>query len=197
MHWSWPNVVTLGRLGLLVPIVGLLWPGICTASTAKWAAVLYGLAGVLDIVDGRLARHTNQVTSLGALLDPLADKLLYLVTLIALLQLPGNWVPGWVVMLTVVRELGITGVRGIASARGLVIAASDGGKLKTLLGTIGLCGLLVHEPLHLGLQFNRFHWTIDSYAFGIAFTLSSLLFSYISAIWYVQAFWQQLQSKSS
>ena len=68
------------------------------------------------------ARYLNQVTAFGKFLDPLADKLFYLVTLIALLQLPGPWIPPWVVMLVLTRELSITGLRGIAGSEGIVLS---------------------------------------------------------------------------
>lgn len=146
----------------------------------------YIFAGILDLVDGYLARRTNQVTAIGMFLDPLADKVFYLVTLVGLLQLPGPWVPPWIVMVVLVRELAVTGLRGIASAQGIVIAAGDSGKIKTTFATVGMCGLLLHYPylIHTGLG----GVVLDIYQLGLAFTYISVLFSIYSAVEYVYGF---------
>src|SRR5262245_39678270 len=120
--WNLPNMLTMARLGLLPIIVALVWPGLETRATCLWAGVLYASGGILDMADGWAARRFQQVTVLGKFLDPLADKLFHLVTLIALLQLPGPRVPPWVVMLFLARELAVTGLRGIAVSEGIVIA---------------------------------------------------------------------------
>src|SRR5437868_2223374 len=87
MRWTLPNTITLSRIATLPIVVALVWPGYETRETCFWASVIYAASGVLDIVDGALARRIGQVTVMGKFLDPLADKLFYLVTLIALLQL--------------------------------------------------------------------------------------------------------------
>lgn len=193
MRWTIPNIVTLARLALLPVVVALVWPGIESRETAFWAAAAYIFAGLLDVIDGFVARRINQVTSLGKFLDPLADKLFHLVTLIALLQLPGPWVPPWVVMIVLVRELAITGLRGIAVTEGIVIAAGEGGKAKTTFATAGMCALLVHYPYVINLGSTSF--ILNCYTLGLFLTYISLAFSLTSAIGYVRSFMASLKSQ--
>jgi CDP-diacylglycerol--glycerol-3-phosphate 3-phosphatidyltransferase len=193
MRWTLPNVVTLARLGLLPFIVLLVWPGVENRETCFWAAALYALGGVLDMVDGVLARRRNQVTVLGKFLDPLADKLFYLVTLIALLQLQGPRVPPWVVMIVLTRELAITGLRGIAATEGVVIAAGEGGKMKTTLATLGMIGLLLHYPYLI--NFGLFTAMIDLHRTGLWITYISVAFSVSSGAEYVFGFSRALKAR--
>ena len=128
--WNVPNIMTLGRLCMLPVLCWMIWPGVETRFTSFWAGLLYGAAGALDVLDGYLARKLNAVTLLGKFLDPLADKLYLLVTLIALMQLPGERVPAWIVMFILTRELAITGLRGDCGRAGVVIDAGQEGKIK-------------------------------------------------------------------
>ena len=195
MKWTLPNIVTMARLGLLPFIVALVWPGIETRETCFWAATLYMVGGVLDMVDGLLARRRNQVTVLGKFLDPLADKLFYLITLIALLQLQGPRVPPWLVMIVVARELAITGLRAIAASEGIVIAAGEGGKMKTTLATIGTIGLLLHYPYLI--NFGPFAAMIDMHRTGLWVTYFSVAFSLSSAAEYIVGFSRALKSRAA
>jgi CDP-diacylglycerol--glycerol-3-phosphate 3-phosphatidyltransferase len=114
-------------------------------------AWLFILAAVTDLVDGWLARRGQQVTSIGKLLDPLADKLLVTAALIVLLsvgRIPA-WA-GWMVVVIIGRELAVTGLRSIASAGGRVMAASSLGKAKTLAQNVAIGALLFPDPT-LGL----------------------------------------------
>lgn len=194
MTWTLPNIVTLARLGLLPVIIVMIWPGVENRHTSFWAAIVYLIAGILDVVDGYLARRTNTVTVLGKFLDPLADKLFHLITLVALLQLPDPRVPPWVVMVFLARELAITGLRGIAVSEGVVIAAGGGGKLKTTFGTIGMTGLLIHYPYHLNFGFTAF--PADFHRIGLWITYLSLVFSLTSAFGYVQGFVRVMRDRA-
>jgi CDP-diacylglycerol--glycerol-3-phosphate 3-phosphatidyltransferase len=185
-YWTLPNLLTFFRLGLLPVVLWLIHPGLQTPARVFWASLVYVLAGVLDVLDGYLARRIGQVTSFGKFLDPLVDKLFHLLTLISMQQLPGLWVPTWVVMLVLIRELGVTGMRAMASTEGLVIAAGQGGKVKTTFAVAGMCALLIHYPyaVHVG-------WTsyvIDPYKIGMALTCISLFFSISSAWQYGRGF---------
>lgn len=186
MHVNLPNGITLVRLCSLPVVLWLMWPGRATPTGVFWAAVVYVLAGIGDVVDGALARRTGQVTKLGKFLDPLVDKLFYLVVLIGLLQLPGPWVPPWVVMLNLIRELGITGLRGIAIGEGIVIAAGQGGKLKTSFATAGIVALILHYPVLVDFGFVAF--VVDSASVGLVLTYISLVISFVSAAAYVVDF---------
>jgi CDP-diacylglycerol--glycerol-3-phosphate 3-phosphatidyltransferase len=111
-----------------VPLVVLLfaWD---FPNHAYWATAVFCLAMATDFFDGRLARREGRTSSLGSLLDPIADKVLVLAALVMLVGLGVD--PAWMVALIVVRELLITGLRQAAFERGVVIAARDLGKLKT------------------------------------------------------------------
>ena len=195
MKLNIPNMLTLARLMLLPVVVALIWPGVETRHTAFWASIVYLVAGILDVIDGTIARHMKQVTALGQFLDPLADKLFYLVTLIALLQLPGPWVPPWVVMVSLARELAITGLRGIAAGEGIVIAAGEGGKIKTTFATAGMCALLVHYSY--AIQLGWLSFVLDAYILGVAFTYISVAFSITSAVGYTWDFVQAMKRRQS
>ena len=193
--WNIPNTLTLARLGVLPIVVFLVWPGIESRETCSWAALLYGCGAVLDVVDGYIARRYDMVTVFGKFLDPLADKLYYLVTLIALLQLPGQRIPPWVVMVVITRELAITGLRGIAVSEGVVIAAGEGGKIKTTFATIGAGMLLLHYPYML--DFGLFSLHINFHRVGLWATYLSVAFSVVSALQYVRGFVQAHRAKES
>jgi CDP-diacylglycerol--glycerol-3-phosphate 3-phosphatidyltransferase len=195
MKWTLPNIVTLARLGLLPLIVLLIWPGIETRQTCFWAAMVYAMGGVLDVVDGKLARKRNQVTVLGKFLDPLADKLFYIITLIALLQLQGPRVPPWLLMIVVAREISVTGLRAIAVSEGVVIAAGEGGKMKTTLATVGMVGLLLHYPYLLNFGF--FTAMIDLHRAGLWVTYFSVFFAVTSGLDYMLGFFRAMSSRKA
>ncbi|MGE4233118.1 MAG: CDP-diacylglycerol--glycerol-3-phosphate 3-phosphatidyltransferase [Bacteriovoracia bacterium] len=101
-----------------------------TINAGFWAAIFFGIAGITDWLDGYYARTYQAITVIGKLLDPLADKFLVVSSLIMLMKL--NRIHAYVVILLVCREIGITGLRAIASAEGIVIAAGKLGKWKTI-----------------------------------------------------------------
>ena len=119
--------LTVAR-ALSVPIVVVLYawsfPG-----HDYWATAVFCVAMTTDWLDGRLARRQGRASSVGTLLDPIADKVLVLAVLVMLIE-DGIW-PGWMVAAIVARELLISGLRLAAIERGVVIAARDLGKLKT------------------------------------------------------------------
>lgn len=151
--WNTPaNLVTYSRIVLVVVFLGLYiaaGPWGANSYSLRWtAAILFIIAASTDKLDGWMARKYNQVTELGKLMDPIADKLLTCATLIvaACFGEFGNTVWGWmVVALFLVRELGITIMRFFVMERpgGKVIAAEWPGKLKTLFQCIGLSMLLL------------------------------------------------------
>lgn len=195
MRWTLPNIITVARVALLPLLLVLIWPGLENRETCFWAAVVFAAAGVLDVVDGVLARRRNEVTVLGKFLDPLADKVFYLVTLVALLQLPVPRVPGWVLMAVITREIAITGLRGIAVSEGVVIAADAGGKLKTALATVGMCGLLIHYPFVVNFGFVQA--VLNPHRVGLWITYVSVLIAVASGVNYVRNFVLALRQRES
>lgn len=175
-----PNLVTMGRV-LLVPGV-LLFIDNFSPLRSFIALLLYLIAAAGDFVDGYLARSRGQVSVLGKFLDPLADKLI--VTGILVFMVALGRVPAWLVVVLIARDLTITGLRSIASAEGMVIAASDGGKIKTALQLVAIGMLLIHfrHPV-LGLGFS-----VDYHAVGAIILYLSAGMSIFSAAGYIRAF---------
>ena len=169
-----PNSLTFLRL-LSVPVVVicLYLPG---RLGSFLAALLVGVAFATDFLDGFLARKYRAVTVLGKLLDPVADKILVSVTLIALVSL--SRVPAWMVMLVIAREIAVTGLRGIAATEGLVIQASVLGKYKTVFQAVAVAGLSLHYE----------YFTIDFHDVGVVLFWIALVFTLWSGWAYLKGF---------
>jgi CDP-diacylglycerol---glycerol-3-phosphate 3-phosphatidyltransferase len=137
-----PNVLTMLRI-LAVPVlvVALLDE---TPDGDVIAAIVFALAALTDGLDGYIARRRKQVTTFGKLMDPLADKLLVIAALISLVSL--DRLAAWAAMVIIAREIAVTGLRGLAAERGVVIAASRLGKLKTLLQIGAIFALIAFDP---------------------------------------------------
>jgi CDP-diacylglycerol--glycerol-3-phosphate 3-phosphatidyltransferase len=147
--WTIPNLLSFFRI-LSIPFVVILLH-FSDPFTSFLAALIFSIAGITDLLDGYIARQQRSETIVGRLLDPMADKLLILSALIMLVSL--GRVAAWIVVLIVAREVAVTGLRGIASAEGLIIPASRGGKAKTMLQSLALIGLLLHYE-YLGINFH-------------------------------------------
>ncbi len=147
-----PNILTLSRIAA-VPIVVLLLL-FESKQNCFWAAFVFTAASITDWLDGYLARKWGIVTILGKFLDPLADKLIVMAALIMLIPL--DRVPAWAVFVILARELIVSGIRSIASSEGIVIAASDLGKYKTIFQMVAIVGLLLHYRYYwfFGVQFD-------------------------------------------
>jgi len=141
------NMLTLARI-FAVPVIVVLLSLEHTFQTVLLAYVSAGvfiLASLTDMADGYVARRQNLITNLGKFLDPLADKLLISSVLIMLVEL--GWVEAWIVVVIVCRELAVTGMRGVAADKGVVIAADRYGKMKTIAQSMALAPLLAHYPI--------------------------------------------------
>ncbi len=147
--------------------------------TNDWLALgIFLCAAVTDLLDGYLARRLGQITTIGTLLDPIADKLLVSAALIALVQVRA--VPGWLVILLISREFAVSGLRGIAAAEGYTIKASDLGKTKTTAQVLGISILLmsINHPWLIPAA----HWSMGAV----------VAFSLISAFDYFWKFWRRV-----
>jgi CDP-diacylglycerol--glycerol-3-phosphate 3-phosphatidyltransferase len=128
-----PNTITVARIFLVPLLVSVLltkFEGrlVMGLPVELVAGAIFGIASLTDWLDGYLARRRKQVTTLGQILDPLADKLLISATLISLVQL--NLVQSWMVAVIICREIAVTGLRNLAYSRGLTMPASGLGKIK-------------------------------------------------------------------
>lgn len=173
-----PNKITLFRI-FLVPliIVFLISPSLWSC---LMAAIVFSIAAATDWLDGHLARVTDQVTLLGKLMDPVADKLLIVAALVPLVQL--GRVSAWIVVVIIGREFAVSGLRMIASSQGIHIAAGVSGKYKM--------GAEITAVLFLILDFNIVFHSCGQVAIWVAMILAIL-----SAIDYFNQFWSQLDPR--
>lgn len=193
MTWTLPNILTLSRIAL-TPVIALL-PFINGWVPKLMALVVFLAAAISDFYDGRLARERDEVTDLGKLLDPLADKLLLFATLVPIYwitrypmrqyEIPwwGN-LPLMVALLLVGREIAMTVFRHVASKRGVVIAADSAAKVKTVVQDIFLgatIGWFAWRDMRvafgwetgwLGAFWNRFHGALVAVTLGVAVVLT-------------------------
>ncbi len=182
-----PNYLTLLRIVFVPTVIYALFQ-----RSFAWdvvAAVLFGLASLTDWADGYLARKYKIETVYGKLMDPLADKFLVICSLI-MLQYLGRMSP-IVVMLLVCRELTITGLRALASAEGVIVAASSGGKWKTAIQMVALPCLMVGD-----VEFTQ-TFGIPFFRFGMWLTYLSLGFSLWSAKDYIVGFFIGLKKATA
>jgi CDP-diacylglycerol--glycerol-3-phosphate 3-phosphatidyltransferase len=178
-----PNFLTMVRI-CLIPVFVLVF--LAPTPHRSWvAAVIFTVAAVTDLLDGYIARRTGQVTKLGKLLDPIADKLLVLSALILLVNI--DRVSALAALLIIARELAVTGVRAIAAGERLIIASETTGKYKMALQVVAIV-LLILEGTGLA-EFGNLHLA------GTATLYVSLVLGYVSGGQYVWSFWKQVVAK--
>jgi CDP-diacylglycerol--glycerol-3-phosphate 3-phosphatidyltransferase len=138
-----PNALTLLRIFLVPLLVVVLLTRV--AGHVYFGAGIFAVAVLTDYLDGFFARRRNQVTRLGILLDPLADKLITAAAFLSLVEM--KLVPAWAVMIVLARELAVTGLRNLAAGRGVLIRASNLGKAKMVAQVTAILLLLLSRPL--------------------------------------------------
>ncbi len=180
-----PNLLTIGRI-LLIPVFVVLFAD-PTPVRSLIAACIFVVAAVTDLLDGYLARRRGQVTSLGKLLDPIADKLLVLSGLILLVQF--DRVPAVIAILIIAREVAVTGARAVAASQGIVLAAETLGKYKMVLQVIAIVMLILPDdflPMPVGLH-----------RVGTVVLYVSLALALVSGGNYLSSFWRQITQRVS
>ena len=151
--WNLPNVLTILRVFLIIPFTVLLlggqqgWFGKNLLVPDILADIIFIIASLTDMLDGKIARKFGLVTNFGKFMDPLADKLLVCTAMIALIEM--KRIPAWVVIVIIAREFIISGFRLIAVENGKVIAASWWGKFKTTFQMIMVILMIVEPSLVL------------------------------------------------
>ncbi|MBU1001329.1 MAG: CDP-diacylglycerol--glycerol-3-phosphate 3-phosphatidyltransferase [Proteobacteria bacterium] len=170
------NKLTFARI-LAVPVVVVLleFPG---RATCLAAMLLLIAASLTDMVDGMVARYYDQVTTFGKFLDPLADKILVGSALIMITA--NGWIPAWIVVIILAREITVTGLRAVASEQGVVIAADKYGKMKTVLQILAICPLALHFSW----------WGFDPNSVGMVFLYLALLLTVFSGGNYLYTFYK-------
>jgi CDP-diacylglycerol--glycerol-3-phosphate 3-phosphatidyltransferase len=192
-----PNSITMSRIVMIPLFLWILtphfpWVGTHGAQEIT-AAILFVLASITDGLDGYLARKRKQITTVGMLLDPIADKIMVTGALIALVAYSPEVVKVWLVVVIIGREFLISGLRSIASSEGFTIQASDLGKLKTVIQIICVVSaILAHgwDQWQFGLLIVPVKWI------AIAAIYFTVLVSAISAIDYFVGFWKQIDHAS-
>jgi CDP-diacylglycerol--glycerol-3-phosphate 3-phosphatidyltransferase len=157
------------------------------------ASVLFVLASMTDGLDGYLARKRGQITTMGMLLDPLADKIMVTAALIALVAYNPQVVKVWIAVAIISREFLISGLRSIASSEGFTITASELGKLKTVVQIVSVTSaILAHRwnEWHIGLLVIPVRWI------AIAAIYFTVIVATISAIDYFIGFWKKIDHAS-
>src|ERR1700761_8311764 len=183
-----PNTLTILRIffvPLLVAALVQTRDGITLGGfhvTNDWLALSIFLAAALtDLIDGYLARRWRQVTTIGTLLDPIADKMLVSSALISLVQV--GVLPAWMCILIVGREFAVSGLRSIAAAEGYTIKANDMGKTKMLAQGLAISAMLVsiRHP--------------QAWQLAMALMWIVVFFSMLSAVSYFRKFWRKIDER--
>ncbi|OGP72809.1 MAG: CDP-diacylglycerol--glycerol-3-phosphate 3-phosphatidyltransferase [Deltaproteobacteria bacterium RBG_16_49_23] len=171
---SLPNGLTVIRI-LAIPFILLLL--FTTGRTFQIiTAIVFLLVALTDTLDGYIARRRKMVTTLGKFLDPLADKLLIVTALIALISTRG--IPLWMVIVIVGREIAVTGLRGIAISEGIVVSSSMMGKYKTAFEMTSIFFLIL----------NGEYLSLDFHLIGMALLWVSLILAVLSGFDYFKKF---------
>lgn len=139
-----PNKLTVLRVIMVPFFVFFMLTGVGGAANKWIALIIFCVASLTDMLDGKIARARNLVTNFGKFMDPLADKLLVCSALICMIEL--RELPAWMVIIIISREFIISGFRLVASDNGVVIAASYWGKFKTTFQMIGVVLLIFNIP---------------------------------------------------
>jgi CDP-diacylglycerol--glycerol-3-phosphate 3-phosphatidyltransferase len=192
-----PNSITLSRIAAVPLLIWVLSPKFplhgAGGEQEMIASGLFILAAVTDGVDGYLARKRGQITTLGMLLDPLADKLMVTAAFILLVAFVPNVMKPWIAVLVIGREFLVTGLRSIASTEGFTIDASEIGKLKTVIQIVAIVACILAHRWD--------HWQMGWYPFpvyltAIIATYWMAIVSIISAADYFIAFWKKIDHAS-
>lgn len=182
-----PNVLTLSRIFAVPLLVVVLLTRVYDPSrqvvglSIYLATAIFLGASITDYFDGYLARKRQQVTTLGMLLDPLADKLLISSAFISLVEL--KWVPAWMVVIIVGREFAVSGLRSIASSEGFTIDASELGKIKMVMQVVAITIIILSK---------QFFWLNP---FSVVALWLVVIFALVSAIGYFQKFWRKVDDR--
>ena len=182
-----PNFLTLSRIFAVPLLVVVLLtrvynPDREVVGVSIYLATLIFLgASITDYFDGYLARKRQQITTLGMLLDPVADKLLTSAAFISLVEL--KWVPAWMVVIIIGREFAVSGLRSIASSQGFTIDASDLGKIKMVMQVVAITMTILQNILHWLNPFSKVAlWLV-------------VIFALVSAIDYFRRFWKKVDDR--
>ena len=191
-----PNSITLIRI-LSIPV--LIW----VLSTNRFssangekeilAASLFIAASITDGIDGYLARKRGQITTMGMLLDPLADKLLIAAAFITLVQFNPRLVPAWIAVVIIGREFLVSGLRSIAASEGFTIEASELGKFKMVVQIVSVVAVILDHRWKEWVVYSHYIFPIHWIAYVAIWFMVCV--SLVSAIDYFVAFWSKIDRR--
>ena len=187
-----PNYITLTRILSIPVLIWILSSNYFSSTNGErelLASAVFIAASLTDAIDGYLARRRAQVTTMGMLLDPVADKLLIAAAFITLVQFNPRTVPAWMAVIIIGREFLVSGLRSIAASEGFTIEASDLGKMKMVVQIVSVVAAIIDH-----------HWTrLPWYFLGLPvhpIALASIwimvVLSLVSAADYFAAFWSEI-----
>ena len=174
-----PNMLSVLRIVLIPFFIFLLLPA-GPGTVCVWPFVVFSVASITDFLDGYIARSTNQITKLGKLLDPIADKILTSAALIFLVQL--QRVAAWIVIVIIAREFAITGIRAMASAEGFIMPADRMGKYKMGAQITAVLMLLLDNRL----------WIFNWHTLGTLSIWVAMVLSVVSGFQYIRRFMKEM-----
>ena len=193
-----PNSITMSRICCVPLLIWLFSPHVpfrAHPGGQELAISLFFIAAsITDGVDGYLARKRGQITTLGVLLDPLADKLLITAAYIALVEYNPHIVKPWIATVVIGREFLVSGLRSIASTEGFTISASELGKLKTVTQIVSVVAAVLDHQWS-DWYFGRFILPIDSIAIAAIYFMTMV--SIISAVDYFWSFWRKIEASTA
>ena len=141
-----PNKLTVLRIIMILPFLLVLYLDVPGATW--WALAIFILASLTDMLDGKIARKRNLITDFGKFMDPLADKCLVIAAMLWFVEI--GQMPGWALLVVIVREFAVSGLRMVAADKGRVIAAGWSGKVKT--ASTMVCIVLMFLPISVWIN---------------------------------------------
>jgi CDP-diacylglycerol---glycerol-3-phosphate 3-phosphatidyltransferase len=198
-----PNSITMSRIACIPLLIWILSPvfpfqghgamGLKGGEQEIIASIVFILASITDGLDGYLARRRGQITTMGMLLDPLADKLLVSAAYIVLVANNPRIGPPWIAVLVIGREFLVSGLRSIAATEGFTIEASEIGKLKTVIQIVSVVAAILAHRWD--------YWNWGGFIVGVHFIAVTAIYwmttvSIISAVDYFVAFWKKIDHAS-
>ncbi|MFI5114674.1 MAG: CDP-diacylglycerol--glycerol-3-phosphate 3-phosphatidyltransferase [Terriglobales bacterium] len=192
-----PNYITLTRIASVPLLIWILSSSRFSSQHGEkelLASTVFILASLTDGIDGYLARKRGQITTMGMLLDPLADKLLIAAAFVTLVQFNPALVPAWMAVVIIGREFLVSGLRSIAASEGFTIQASELGKFKMLVQIIAVVTVILARRWHEWPLFSFYIFPVYWIAWLAIWFM--VLLSLVSALDYFVAFWSRIDRKS-
>lgn len=187
-----PNKLTVLRV-VLIPVYLVFLLCFNIPNHMIWALIVFAAASITDMLDGRIARKNNLVTTFGKFLDPLADKLLVMTALICFAF--ERWIDPIAVVIILGREFMVTGLRLVVANEGVVVAAGIWGKLKTAFTMIALIAIMFLQIIFPGTKGSpELNWVTPVFLVNEALIWIAVILTVISGGIYLKAYWKYIDS---